>query len=109
MSERECSKCHWGWALIAGLTAGLTAGLYLKSEEGEKMADDAKNVAHKLQKDLMKKWKATEHFSKTKYEATVKEIVDQYRKTKKLAAHEVAEVQEFLLKQWDEVQGKLIK
>ena len=104
-----CKMCHWGRMLVAGLTVGLGAGLLMRSNKGKQLTAEVKRAAEETQKELAKKLKQTKHFSQTEYDTMVKEVVGHYKRAKRLSAAETAGMQEFLLGQWKEIEGKLLK
>jgi len=104
-----CKTCHWGRMLVAGLTVGLGAGLLMRSKKGKQLTEGVKRAAQESQKELAKKMTQTKHFSQTEYDTMVKEVVGHYERAKLLSAAETADMQEFLLGQWKEIEGKLLK
>jgi gas vesicle protein len=95
--------------LVAGLAAGLGAGLLMRSKKGQKLTEGVKRAAQETQDELAKKLKQTKHFSQTEYDTMVKEVVGHYQRAKRLSAAETADMQEFLLGQWQEIESKLLK
>ncbi|MBI2551138.1 YtxH domain-containing protein [Candidatus Uhrbacteria bacterium] len=108
-SQNACKTCHWGKALMMGLTAGFFAGLFIRSRKGEELRAEAKKAAQALQKELNKKWKANECFTKAEYEEMVKEVLGHFQRAKGIAASEMADLEQFFKSQWKEIQKKLVK
>lgn len=96
-----------GVALIAGLVAGVAAGLFLRSEKGQGMTEEAKRRAKRLQRELWRKLREVKELSKEKYEEIVNDLVIQYTQTKALAENELKRLKEYLMDQWDDVREQL--
>lgn len=96
-----------GVALIVGLVAGVAAGLFLRSEKGQGMTEEAKRRAKRLQRELWRKLREVKELSKEKYEEIVNDLVIQYTQTKALAENELKRLKEYLMDQWDDVREQL--
>ena len=106
--HEESTKSHaWGVALLAGMTAGIAAGMFLKSDKGQEMTEDAKKQAKVLHKQLLKKVKNLKVLSKEKYEDLVDDLIEQYRHTKELAESQIHDMRERLMDQWDNVREQM--
>lgn len=101
--HEEKKHSVWPVALVAGLAAGLAAGLFINSDKGHQMTDEAKKRAKILQKDLAKKLKGVKKLTKEKYEEIVGELIEHYRDTKDMASDQLDQLKQRLMDQWDEI------
>lgn len=99
-------RSHAGMAFIAGISAGLAAGLFLKSEKGQELTEDAKQEALRLQKQLMKKLDDVRTLTRERYESIVEDIVDRYAQAKEIAVTELEDLKAYLLEQWDDMRAQ---
>lgn len=91
-----------GLAFIVGIASGLAAGLFLRSEKGQELTEQASKDAMRLQKQLTKKMHALQTITRDHYEEIVDEILERYAQTKDLARTELRELRAYLMQQWDE-------
>lgn len=105
--QDEQKSGSWGIALLVGLAAGVATGLFLKSEKGEEMTEDAKKQMRDIQKQLTKKFKGLKKVTKETYEEMVDDLVSQYGETKDLAEEQLKKMKQNLLDQWEHVREQL--
>lgn len=96
-----------GGSLLVGLATGIAAGLFLRSEKGKQLTDEAKQTAKDLQKQLAKKMKQIKQMTKETYADLVEDIVNHYEEKKELAQEEVQKLKEYLLSQWEDIRERL--
>ncbi len=97
----------WGGALLVGLATGVATGLFLRSDRGQEMTDEARKRAKVLQKQLLRKLRTIRHLTKEKYAEVVHEIVSHYEDTKELAASQLTDLRERLMEQWEDIREQL--
>jgi gas vesicle protein len=94
-------------ALLAGLTAGIAAGLFLRTEKGQQLTEEAKKRAKKLQNNLLEKLRDVKEITQEKYEEIVDDLLMQYAETKSLAAGELKRLRAYLMDQWEDIRDQL--
>jgi uncharacterized protein YpuA (DUF1002 family) len=107
MKDREETGGGWGVPLLAGMAAGLAAGMFLNSEKGVQMTDDARKRAKAIRKDVWQRAQEAGELSREKYEEMVDGLLEQYRGTRDLTAEGLGIVKKHLLADWEELRAEL--
>jgi gas vesicle protein len=101
MSNERDGGNGWAMALLVGLGAGLAAGLFLRSEAGERLTDEACKGAARLRDDVRRKAQEAGQMSREKYEEIVNGLTDRYRETANLTGEQLRIVKKHLMRDWD--------
>jgi gas vesicle protein len=105
--QKASSNARLALALGAGLAAGIAAVLFLRSDKGQELSEDAKKMAKQLQQQITKKIEAVSDLTKETYSDLVDEILSHYKQAKSLAEDEQVRLKTFLVDQWDDLKERI--
>jgi gas vesicle protein len=106
MTNAMANRRPMGIAFIAGIISGVAAGLFLRSEKGQEITEQASKDAIHLQKQLLKKLKTVQSITRERYEEVVDELIARYARAKDLARSELIDLKEYLMDQWDDIRSE---
>ncbi len=90
--------------LLGALLAGVAVAGLLKTQAGQDLAEDLKEDAKKIGRKVKRRLADLEDVTRDKYDEIVEKVVEEYTKTKELAADAKKQLVGALRKKWDEVE-----
>lgn len=107
MTAQKTTKKGTGKKILVAAILGVLAGMLLAPKAGKKLRKDLKDVAQKMEKEIIRQAGRTKKLTQEKYEEIVETMVNSYTKVKKIKKEDVRAMTRNLKKIWTDLVKKI--